>query len=268
MSLSTKFLKLFKWDLDNTEDLESDFNIEKSLNDNWDKIDEKIEKLEEVDKTKVDKKEGYGLSQEDFTTILMQKLENLKNYDDSVLRQILDGSIKDVILDPSNGHIIFYKNDGTTCFIDTALELIIENGIYDKKTKKIVLTLANENVIEIPIGDLITDIYSKSEIHEILSNYEIIENEVFETQKIVTESNSLTLSDTEEGLNLSVNEIESNKLEQVTSSVSNGDEYDSPSPSNRSEVEGVTGDVILTVKNSDNSNSQNITISLGNKSLY
>lgn len=172
MSLRTKFLKLFKWDLDNPEDLAADFNIEKSLNDNWDKIDKKIEEIEETGKTKVDKKEGYGLSQEDFTTILMQKLEQLKNYDDSTLRQILDGSIKDVTLDSSNGHIIFHKNDGTTSFIDTALELIIENGKYDKNTKKIILTLANKDVIEIPLLDLLTEIYSKSEIDEILNNYE------------------------------------------------------------------------------------------------
>lgn len=95
-----------------------------------------------------------------------------------------------------------------------------------------------------------------------------LENEVFEKEHIVNESNSLTLEDTEEGLNLIINKIESNKIEQITTSIANGDEYDSPSPNNPSEVEGVTGDVILTVKNSDNSNSQNITISLGNKSLY
>lgn len=172
MSLRTKFLKLFKWDLDNLEDLAADFNVEKSLNDNWDKIDEKIEELEEKGKTKVDKEEGLGLSQENFTTALKEQLLKLKNYDDSALRQIIDGSIKDVTLDLSNGHIIFHKNDGTTSFIDTALELIIENGKYDKKTKKIILTLANEDVIEIPLLDLLTEIYSKSEIDNILNNYE------------------------------------------------------------------------------------------------
>lgn len=172
MSLHTKILKLFKWDLNNPEDLELDFDIEKSLNDNWDKIDKKVEELEESVKIKVDKEEGLGLSQENFTTTLKNRLLELKNYDDSALKQILDGSIKDVTLDPSNGHIIFHKNDETTCFVDTALELIIENGTYDKKTKKIVLTLANKNVIEIPIGDLITDLYTKSEIDEILNSYE------------------------------------------------------------------------------------------------
>lgn len=169
MSKLTNFLKLFKWDLDDQEDLKSNFNIEKSLNENWDKIDNGVKNL---DNTKVDKEDGYGLSQENFTTLLKNKLLELKNYDDSALKQIIDGSINDVTLDPSNGHIIFHKNDGTTSFIDTALELIIESGKYDKKTKKIILTLANKDVIEIPLLDLLTEIYSKSEIDQILNNYE------------------------------------------------------------------------------------------------
>lgn len=169
MSKLTEFLKLFKWNVDDPEDLKADFNIEKALNENWDKIDNNALLLND---SKVDKIEGKGLSQEDFTTILKNKLEELKNYDDSALRQIIDDSINDVTLDSSNGHIIFHKNDGTTSFIDTALELIIESGKYDKKTKKIILTLANKDVIEIPLLDLLTEIYSKSEIDEILSNYE------------------------------------------------------------------------------------------------
>lgn len=142
-------------------------SIQKELNK---KTDDNLAK--EKFNSKVDKQEGYGLSEEDFTTILKNKLLDLKNYDDSALRQIIDGSIKDVTLEASNGHIIFHKNDGTTSFIDTALELIIESGKYDKKTKKIILTLANKDIIEIPLLDLLTDLYSKSEIDEILNNYE------------------------------------------------------------------------------------------------
>ena len=39
MSLLTSFLKLFKWNTSDENDLNSQFNIEKSLNENWDKID-------------------------------------------------------------------------------------------------------------------------------------------------------------------------------------------------------------------------------------
>ena len=39
MSLLTPLLKLFKWDTTNETDLESEFDIDTSMNDNWDKID-------------------------------------------------------------------------------------------------------------------------------------------------------------------------------------------------------------------------------------
>lgn len=38
MSLLTPFLKLLKWDTTNEIDLESEFNIDKSTNENWDKL--------------------------------------------------------------------------------------------------------------------------------------------------------------------------------------------------------------------------------------
>ncbi len=41
MSSFTNFLNLFKWDA--VEDGEEEFNIDKALNENWDKIDTKLE---------------------------------------------------------------------------------------------------------------------------------------------------------------------------------------------------------------------------------
>ena len=46
MSLLTPFLKLFKWDTTNETDLESEFNIDKSMNENWDKLDKKAQEYE------------------------------------------------------------------------------------------------------------------------------------------------------------------------------------------------------------------------------
>lgn len=48
MSLLTPSLKLFKWDTTDSEDLEQEFNIDKSLNDNWDKIEDFAEKANDV----------------------------------------------------------------------------------------------------------------------------------------------------------------------------------------------------------------------------
>ena len=46
MSLLTPFLKLFKWDTTNETDLESEFNIDKSMNENLDKLDAKAQEQE------------------------------------------------------------------------------------------------------------------------------------------------------------------------------------------------------------------------------
>lgn len=45
MSSLTDYLKLFKWDLEEPEDLNSEFNIQQALNTNWDKIDLKVKEL-------------------------------------------------------------------------------------------------------------------------------------------------------------------------------------------------------------------------------
>lgn len=42
MSSETKNLKLFKWDTSNQNDLKSQFDLNKSINENWDKIDEAV----------------------------------------------------------------------------------------------------------------------------------------------------------------------------------------------------------------------------------
>ena len=84
MSQLTNFLKLFKWNTSDEADLEEEFDIDTSMNDNWDKIDTAIEDL---DNNKVDKVEGKGLSTNDFTNEAKNKLDGLSNYDDSEIKQ-------------------------------------------------------------------------------------------------------------------------------------------------------------------------------------
>ena len=84
MSLLTSFLKLFKWDTSDANDLEEEFDIDTSMNDNWDKLDKAIEDL---DTNKVEKVEGKGLSTNDFTNEDKEKLDSLENYDDSEIKQ-------------------------------------------------------------------------------------------------------------------------------------------------------------------------------------
>ena len=87
MALLTNFLKLFKWNTEDESDLEQEFDIDTSMNDNWDKLDEAIEDL---DTNKVDKVDGKGLSTNDFTNEDKSKLDSLENYDDAKIKQDIE----------------------------------------------------------------------------------------------------------------------------------------------------------------------------------
>ena len=130
---------------------------------------------------KVDKEQGKGLSTNDFTNILKEKLENLENYNDEEIRKLLNGSLKNVNYTASNGMLTFTKNDGSTISVDLPLELLIESGRYDEANKQIVLTLANGNVINIPISDLLDDFYDKGETY----NKTEIDNIIAEKQALI-----------------------------------------------------------------------------------
>jgi len=74
MSLVTSFLGLFKHDTSNDADLNSNFDIDTALNDNWDKIDAGVKKLNDE---KVAKVSGKGLSTNDYTTTEKNKLNGI-----------------------------------------------------------------------------------------------------------------------------------------------------------------------------------------------
>lgn len=81
------------------------------------------------------------------------------------------------------------------------------------------------------------------------NKYRAMRKNVVSKEKIKSEDSSLRVENTSEDLRASISCIESNKLEQITTSIANGDEYDSPSINNPSPVKGVTGDVKLVVHN-------------------
>ncbi len=137
------------------------------------------EEFNEKLNNKVDKQQGKDLSTNDFTNILKEKLENLENYNDKEIRNILNSSLKEVNYTASNGMLTFTKNDGSKIDVDLPLELLVESGRYDEQTKQIVLTLANRNVINIPVSDLLDDFYGKSETY----NKTEVDNLIAEKQR-------------------------------------------------------------------------------------
>lgn len=74
MSIRTTFLELFKWNTQDDEDLNSNFDIDSAMNDNWDTIDDAISNLSG---NKVDKVAGKQLSTEDYSSEEKTKLENI-----------------------------------------------------------------------------------------------------------------------------------------------------------------------------------------------
>ena len=119
---------------------------------------------------KVDKVEGKGLSTEDFTTLLKQKLEELQNYDDRDIRELLEKALYNVTIDVKTGILTFHTIDESSFTVDLPLELIVSDGYLDNDTNTIVLVLANGNTIDIPVENLIRDFYSKTEIDQKISN--------------------------------------------------------------------------------------------------
>lgn len=76
----TENLELFKWNTEDEKDLNLQFNLEKSINENFDKIDNAIGELNE---NKVEQEKGKGLSTNDFTDEDKARLDSLENYDDT-----------------------------------------------------------------------------------------------------------------------------------------------------------------------------------------
>lgn len=70
----TNFLNLFMWDTNNSEDLDSNYDIDRATNDNWKQIDSKIKELNDG---KVDKVSGKNLSTKDFTADYEKKLKEI-----------------------------------------------------------------------------------------------------------------------------------------------------------------------------------------------
>ena len=86
-------LDLFVWseeDLAKPVDQSPKFDYMKSIGDNFKKIKEKDKKNTEAINNKVSIEEGKGLSTNDFNNEYKQKLDELKNYDDTEVVQELE----------------------------------------------------------------------------------------------------------------------------------------------------------------------------------
>ena len=72
----------------------------------------------------------------------------------------MNGVFKDVSYNATNGVLTFTKKDNSTVKIDLPLELLIKSGHYDSSTENLVLVLANNDTIKIPVAELVNEYYA------------------------------------------------------------------------------------------------------------
>lgn len=153
MSLLTSFLKLFKYDPVN--DKESTFNITKALNENWDKIDAKVEEIEnnKVDKVDLESQAlGKGASKigihdagNKFTATNVEgALEELFQYaNDGKLVVANAVTAKGIAASPSDtfptlaNKIGLIETDKTGDATATAADILLNKSAYAKGAKLI-----------------------------------------------------------------------------------------------------------------------------------
>lgn len=111
------------------------FDIETSLNENWDKIDEFASN---IDNSKVDKVVGKGLSTNDFTNEHKSKLEGLENYDDTQVKSDIQEIKSQYYTKEEIEKVIDTKEvEGTEIHIEDAKEFnMIELSVEGKSEQK------------------------------------------------------------------------------------------------------------------------------------
>lgn len=138
MSKFTDFLNLFKWD--SIADAEEEFNIDKALNENWDKIDTKLKTyITNLQANKVDKEDGKNLSTNDYTNKEKEKLNNIEsNAQVNLIEKIQKNGI-DIDIINKIVNLILTKNDVGLDNVDNTSDIDkpLSNAVITELTKKL-----------------------------------------------------------------------------------------------------------------------------------
>lgn len=158
MSKFTDFLNLFKWDP--VEDAEEEFNIEKSLNENWDKLDTKLkEYILKLQTNKVDKIEGKSLSTADYTNEEKDKLATIENNSQENIIEKIQKNGVDLKIINKVVNLILSKNDiglnnvDNTSDLDKPLSNATKEAIKNRKPTIELLTVSSAAPTQCNIGD-------------------------------------------------------------------------------------------------------------------
>lgn len=102
---------------------------------------------------------------------------------DNVLQQgitLLDTNLQDkfkaIAYNAATGVLTFTRHNNTTVTIDLPLELIVASGSFDNATDEIVLVLANNQQIRIPVANLLTEV--QQQLSQVVADVNSIDSDL------------------------------------------------------------------------------------------
>lgn len=95
-----------------------------------------------------------------LTEELEEKLDSVPTPSNIVVIDNISSLFKSVSYNSANGVLTFTQYNDTIVTVDLPLELIVSSGHYDSDTKSIILVLANQETITIPVSDLVNEYYA------------------------------------------------------------------------------------------------------------
>ena len=95
-----------------------------------------------------------------LTEELEEKLNSVPTPSNIVVIENISSLFKSVSYNSANGVLTFTQYNDTIITVDLPLELIVSSGHYDSDTKSIILVLANQETITIPVSELVNEYYA------------------------------------------------------------------------------------------------------------
>ena len=149
---------------------------------------------------------------------------------------------KDVSYNASNGVLTFTKKDNSTIQIDLPLELLIKSGHYDSSTENLVLVLANNDKINIPVSELVNEYYADGTTLELKTV----------NGKLTFNVKNGVYQEKQTGKGLSTNDFTNDYKSKVDANTTNRHAH-----TNKSVLDGTTASFTTTDKSNLDSNTTN-----------
>ena len=171
-------------------------------------------------------KEIYDALKDMQSAVIDVKVNDLSVVVDGVANIPMDtylaGLFKNVSYTAETGILTFTKHDNSTLEIDLPLEEIVEGGYYDSETNELVLVLANEEEIRIPVGELLSGIATEEYVDTKITNLDLNNRfndkvDKVENSRLMTDLEGTKLANIEEYAE--VNVLKTVKVDNVVQTI-------------------------------------------------